>query len=159
MTDVIAYGDLGPLPGEDGWTDPVGYGDITDTLRDAAPRDSGFPYPSPSDPLADAALHIKALSDAMAARLVNTGLVRGTATQLSSGSGDLYPPTSGVSAIDVYLLQCGFNGGTLTAQNYFYQFVHHGTPTAPYVRLFGSGGGASLAGWTVEYSYAYWGTP
>lgn len=121
----------------------------------------GLPYPLPTDLLADAAAHVKALSDAVAVLLAAPGRSWGTDSQTANATGDIYVQTGNVGVLG-YQAQGGRRGGTVGMSNYFYLFLlagTYGSVNGVWMRTYGAQGVGQLAGYTIEYSFTAFGNP
>jgi len=70
----------------------------------------GLPYPEPTDPLADAAVHLKALTDKASQLLAVPGRVWGTASATTNANGDFNVAFGTLTTLWYYHLQCGTHG-------------------------------------------------
>lgn len=87
----------------------------------------GLPYPEPTDLLADAAAHVKALSDAVAVLLAAPGRIWGQYVTTQNQYGGIWLYTGSLAVVQTYNLQSGYRGGTTAAQGYVFLFVLGGT--------------------------------
>jgi hypothetical protein len=86
----------------------------------------GLPYPEPTDPLADAAAHVKALSDAVSALLAAPGRIWGQYVTTQNQYGGIWVYTGSLPVVQTYNVQSGYRGGTAPT-NYVFLFVLGGT--------------------------------
>lgn len=87
----------------------------------------GLPYPEPTDPLADAAGHVKALADAVAALLAAPGRIWNQDVQTQNQYGGIWCYAGSLPAVQTYNVQCGYRGGSTAQTQYFFLFVLGGS--------------------------------
>lgn len=121
-------------------------------VRGATPL--GLPYPEPTDPLADAALHVKALSDRVTQVLAAPGRIWGQNVVVQNQYGGFWVYTGSLAAVQSYNVQGGYRGGTTAAQGYIFLFVMGGTwnSTGVTCNCFNLAGVATN-GLTTEHSF------
>jgi hypothetical protein len=157
VTTAEQLGDLvaaraNPVPDHPDQVPPVPLYDPGPAARGTTPL--GLPYPEPTDPLADAAVHVKALSDKASQLLAAPGRIWGQDTKTLDSYGRFLPLTGSLPAVVFYNVQSGFRGGSTSAQQgYVFLFVlggTHNTLSMTCQCFTAAGGGASNV--TVEYS-------
>jgi len=87
----------------------------------------GLPYPEPTDLLADAAAHVKALSDAVSVLLAAPGQVWAPYVTTQNVYGGIWCAYGSLTGVLTYLMQSGYRGATTPAQGYVFLFVLGGT--------------------------------
>jgi hypothetical protein len=130
----------------------------------AAPRGVtalGLPYPTPTDPLADAWQHLSALSTAVEQLLAAPGQVWGPYATTSNAGGGIWLPTTGLSQVTSANLVTGYRGGTVVGNGYFFLFIIGGTwpSNQVFTNVYSSTGDGPLANFLTEMTMTLLGSP
>ena len=140
-----------PVPDHPAQVPPVVLYESPAAVRGATPL--GLPYPEPTDPLADAAAHVKALSDAVTVLLAAPGRIWTQYVTTQNEYGGIWCYTGSLAVVQTYNLQSGYRGGTTGAQGYVFLFVLGGTwNSTSIVATCFSGAGTATANLATEHS-------
>lgn len=122
----------------------------------------GLPFPLPTDLLADAAAHVKALSDAVAALLALPGRAWGAMYTGTNATGDVALTTTGLSSISHYFVGNGHRSSDMANRGLVYLYLLGGSMGAPgnaWVCCWGSDGAAQIPNSPYHYSWHGKGAP